>query len=103
MGLSAQKMQCRDDGHSTAAEKSARSEYDKLLAETVAAFEPDWIILPDDEVTDQHIFKSFSRPGHQINPALPGTFPGTHAIERLTGLAKWLDFLHGGDGAFGAG
>jgi len=60
-----------------------RSEYDKLLAETAAEFEPDWIILAGWMRLLTNAFLSrFPDRVINLHPALPGTFPGTHAIER---------------------
>lgn len=60
-----------------------RPVYDTEMADLVASYEPDWIVL----VGWMRLFTSnfLSRfPNRVINlhPALPGTFPGTHAIER---------------------
>jgi len=60
-----------------------RAEYDAQLAQQVAAFQPDWIVLAG---WMRLLTNAFLRrfPGKVINlhPALPGTFPGTHAIQR---------------------
>ncbi len=60
-----------------------RRDYDAQLAEQVAAFDPDWVILAGWMRLLSSAFLS-RFPGRVINlhPALPGTFPGTHAIER---------------------
>ncbi len=60
-----------------------RAEYDAALAEQIAAYKPDWIVLAG----WMHVLSSafLSRfPGRVINlhPALPGQFPGTDAIAR---------------------
>jgi phosphoribosylglycinamide formyltransferase 1 len=60
-----------------------RSDYDRRLAEIVEAFQPDWIVLAGwMRLLSSAFLQRF--PGRVINlhPALPGTFPGTHAIER---------------------
>jgi phosphoribosylglycinamide formyltransferase-1 len=60
-----------------------RATYDEELGRLVAAFEPDWIILAGwMHVLGMQFLKYF--PGRVVNlhPALPGQFPGTHAIER---------------------
>jgi phosphoribosylglycinamide formyltransferase-1 len=60
-----------------------RREYDSELADLVAAHKPDWVILAGwMRVLSSNFLGRF--PGRVINlhPALPGTFPGTHAIER---------------------
>lgn len=60
-----------------------RGQYDAELAEKVAACQPDWVVLAGwMRILSQRFLERF--PGRVINlhPALPGTFPGTHAIER---------------------
>ncbi|GAB4560627.1 MAG: phosphoribosylglycinamide formyltransferase [Anaerolineae bacterium] len=66
----------RDQGRS-------RMEYDADLAERVASFAPDLIVLAGwMHVLSPAFLNRF--PGKVINlhPALPGQFPGTHAIQR---------------------
>jgi phosphoribosylglycinamide formyltransferase-1 len=65
------------------AKEQNRSEYDIQLAEIVAKFQPDWIILAGwMRILSMNFLRCF--PGKVINlhPALPGKFPGVHAIER---------------------
>jgi phosphoribosylglycinamide formyltransferase-1 len=65
-----------------------RDEYDARLAELVAAHEPDWVVLAGwMRILTSAFLGKF--PGRVINlhPALPGAFPGTHAIERA--YAAW--------------
>jgi formyltetrahydrofolate-dependent phosphoribosylglycinamide formyltransferase len=60
-----------------------RRAYDGELADLVASHRPDWIILAGwMRILSSNFLDRF--PGRVINlhPALPGTFPGTHAIER---------------------
>jgi phosphoribosylglycinamide formyltransferase 1 len=60
-----------------------RREYDARLAGAVAEAQPDWVILAGwMRILSSAFLERF--PGRVINlhPALPGTFPGTHAIER---------------------
>jgi formyltetrahydrofolate-dependent phosphoribosylglycinamide formyltransferase len=60
-----------------------RRVYDARLAELAASFQPDWIVLAGwMRVLSAAFLDRF--PGRVINlhPALPGCFPGTHAIER---------------------
>jgi formyltetrahydrofolate-dependent phosphoribosylglycinamide formyltransferase len=66
----------RDMGHS-------RKEYDTNLAEQVAAYNLDLIVLAGwMHVLSPAFLDRF--PDHVLNlhPALPGQFPGTHAIQR---------------------
>ncbi len=61
----------------------ARSFYDATLADAVTAYAPDWIVLAGwMRILTMRFLARF--PGRVINlhPALPGAFPGTHAIER---------------------
>ena len=65
------------------AKEQNRSEFDTQLAEIVAKFQPDWIILAGwMRILSMNFLGRF--PGKVINlhPALPGKFPGVHAIER---------------------
>jgi phosphoribosylglycinamide formyltransferase-1 len=60
-----------------------RRVYDDELAEIVATYQPIWIVLAGwMRVLSSAFLDRF--PNHVVNlhPALPGTFPGTHAIER---------------------
>jgi phosphoribosylglycinamide formyltransferase 1 len=60
-----------------------RAEYDRQLAGLVASYNPDWVVLAGwMRILSSAFLERF--PGRVINlhPALPGTFPGTHAIER---------------------
>lgn len=60
-----------------------RRQYDAELAELVASYEPDWIILAGwMRLLSSAFLNRF--PGRVVNlhPALPGAFPGTHGIER---------------------
>lgn len=63
--------------------KASRNVYDKMLAETILLYRPDYIfMLGWMRILGEEFIARF--PGRIINlhPALPGTFPGTHAIER---------------------
>ncbi|MCL4455072.1 MAG: phosphoribosylglycinamide formyltransferase [Deinococcus sp.] len=60
-----------------------RRAYDAKLAELVAEHKPDYVVLAGwMRILSQVFLDAF--PGKVINlhPALPGRFPGTHAIER---------------------
>jgi formyltetrahydrofolate-dependent phosphoribosylglycinamide formyltransferase len=65
------------------AQAQDRREYDAVLAEKVSAFAPDWVVLAGWMRILTSVFLD-RFPGQVINlhPALPGTFPGTHAIQR---------------------
>lgn len=60
-----------------------RREYDAELAREVAAYSPDWIVLAGwMRILTAEFLNNFPQRVINIHPALPGTFPGTHAIER---------------------
>lgn len=60
-----------------------RAEYDAQLAEQVAALQPDWIVLAGWMRLLTNVFLNrFPSKVINLHPALPGTFPGTHAIQR---------------------
>ncbi|HMN59389.1 MAG TPA: phosphoribosylglycinamide formyltransferase [Anaerolinea sp.] len=60
-----------------------RQEYDRRLAEQVAAFQPDWIILAGwMRILSSNFLGRFPNRVINLHPALPGTFPGTEAIRR---------------------
>jgi len=61
----------------------SREDYDRVLAERVASFEPDWIFLLGwMRILTKAFLSRF--PGRVVNlhPALPGAFPGFDAIAR---------------------
>ncbi|HVN52892.1 MAG TPA: phosphoribosylglycinamide formyltransferase [Anaerolineaceae bacterium] len=60
-----------------------RGTYDTRLGDQTAAFSPDWVLLLGwMRILSTAFLDRF--PGRVVNlhPALPGAFPGTHAIER---------------------
>ena len=60
-----------------------RRVYDAELAELAASFQPDWIVLAGwMRVLSSAFLDRFPQRVINLHPALPGTFPGTHAIER---------------------
>ncbi|HZY42636.1 MAG TPA: phosphoribosylglycinamide formyltransferase [Anaerolineae bacterium] len=60
-----------------------RRVYDAALADLVASYQPDWIVLAGWlRVLSAAFLDRFPRRVINLHPALPGTFPGTHAIER---------------------
>lgn len=64
-------------------EKESRQDYDKRLADYVKAKQPDYIILAGwMRILSSSFLSSFPNRVINLHPALPGTFPGTHAIER---------------------
>lgn len=68
-----------------------RRAYDKDLAAHVATFSPDWIVLAGwMRVLSSSFLDVFPLQVINLHPALPGTYPGTHAIERA-----WNDYQAG--------
>jgi phosphoribosylglycinamide formyltransferase-1 len=64
-----------------------RSEYDSRLADVVAGFAPDWVVLAGwMRILSMGFLGWFPRMVVNLHPALPGELPGTRAIERA-----WAD------------
>jgi formyltetrahydrofolate-dependent phosphoribosylglycinamide formyltransferase len=60
-----------------------RAEYDARLADLIAGFEPDLIVLAGwMRVLTMSFLGWFPRQVINLHPALPGDLPGTHSIER---------------------
>jgi formyltetrahydrofolate-dependent phosphoribosylglycinamide formyltransferase len=60
-----------------------RHQYDAELADLVASYQPDWVILAGwMRLLSANFLERFPNRVVNLHPALPGTFPGTHAIER---------------------
>jgi phosphoribosylglycinamide formyltransferase-1 len=63
--------------------EQTREEYDAQLAQVVQCYDPDWVILAGwMRILSMHFLRHFPNRVVNLHPALPGTFPGTHAIER---------------------
>ena len=61
----------------------SRRDYDTRLAEEVARYQPDYVILAGwMRLLTSAFLDRFPNRVINLHPALPGTFPGTHAIER---------------------
>jgi len=74
-----------------------RSDYDTRLADAVAGFAPDFVVLAGwMRMLSMAFLSRF--PGRVVNlhPALPGEFPGTHSIERAlaAGVARTGVMVH---------
>ena len=64
-------------------ENESRSDYDARLAVYVSTCLPDYIVLAGwMRILSSSFLSSFPNRVVNLHPALPGTFPGTHAIER---------------------
>ena len=60
-----------------------REEYDAQLAQVVQHYAPDWVVLAGwMRILSMNFLRHFPNRVVNLHPALPGTFPGTHAIER---------------------
>jgi phosphoribosylglycinamide formyltransferase 1 len=60
-----------------------RADYDLKLADIVAAYQPDWVVLAGwMRILSSGFLQRFPNRVVNLHPALPGMFPGTHAIER---------------------
>ena len=69
--------------HFAKLENETRLEYDTRLAAYVATCLPDYVILAGwMRILSSTFLSSFPDRVLNIHPALPGMFPGTHAIER---------------------
>ena len=61
----------------------SRREYDADLAKIVKEYRPDWVVLAGWMlILSADFLDQFSYRVINLHPALPGKFPGTHAIER---------------------
>lgn len=69
-------------------EGESRADYDLRLAEAVTSFRPDYVILAGwMRLLTMAFLGRFPQRVVNLHPALPGTFPGVHAIERT--YAAW--------------
>jgi len=60
-----------------------RQQYDADLASIVRAFDVTWVVLAGwMHVLSNAFLQQFPQRVINLHPALPGTFPGTHAIQR---------------------
>lgn len=69
--------------HFAKLENETRQAYDKRLADFVITKQPDYIILAGwMRILTSSFINHFPNKIINLHPALPNTFPGTHAIER---------------------
>ena len=60
-----------------------RREYDTELADLVASYQPDWVVLAGwMRILSMAFLERFPQRVVNLHPALPGMFAGTHAIQR---------------------
>jgi len=75
----------------------SRREYDGRLAEVVAEFRPDWVVLAGwMRLLSMRFLEHFPNQVLNLHPALPGQFPGTHAVERALAAARRGEVKHTG-------
>ena len=74
-----------------------RAAYDAVLATRIATFEPDWIVLAGwMRLLSVSLLDRFAGKVVNLHPALPETFPGTHAIERAFTAYQRGEIAHTG-------
>lgn len=74
-----------------------RRAYDLALGDLVARYDPDWVILAGwMRLLSSGFLDRFARRVINLHPALPGQFPGTHAIERALAAYKAGQISHTG-------
>ncbi len=75
----------------------SRQEYDADLAEIVGGYQPDYIVLAGwMRLLSMSFLDRFHMQVINLHPALPDTFPGTHAIERAYQAFQKGDIGHTG-------
>jgi phosphoribosylglycinamide formyltransferase-1 len=74
-----------------------RQEYDTDLAELAANYQPDFVVLAGwMRLLTMPFLGRFPRRVINLHPALPGAFPGTHAIERSFEAIQRAEIEHTG-------
>lgn len=74
-----------------------RSEFDAEVADLVAGYDPDLVVLAGWMlVLGEAFLDRFPDRVINLHPALPGTFPGTHAIERAYAAYQRGEIKHTG-------
>jgi phosphoribosylglycinamide formyltransferase-1 len=75
----------------------ARPDYDTRLAALMAARNPDYVILAGwMRILSSAFLSNFPNRVINLHPALPGAFPGTHAIERAYEASRRGEIDHTG-------
>jgi phosphoribosylglycinamide formyltransferase-1 len=83
--------------HFTKQENESRQEYDKRLADYVTTKLPDYVILAGwMRLLSFFFLSSFPDKVINLHPALPGMFPGAHAIERAFEACRRGEIDHTG-------
>jgi formyltetrahydrofolate-dependent phosphoribosylglycinamide formyltransferase len=74
-----------------------RRAYDLALSEVVAQSAPDWVVLAGwMRLLSRGFLDRFPNRVVNLHPALPGQFPGTHAIERALQAYRAGEITHTG-------
>ncbi len=74
-----------------------RREYDTELADLVASYQPDWVVLAGwMRILSMAFLERFPQRVQNLHPALPGMFPGTHAIQRAFEAYRRVHIEHTG-------
>lgn len=75
----------------------SRQAYDAELADLVAWYQPDWVVLAGwMRILTAAFLDRFPERVVNLHPALPGMFPGTHAIERAFAAYQRGEIEHTG-------
>src|SRR5512144_631475 len=83
--------------HFAKLENESRGDYDTRLAACVTAKRPDYIVLAGwMRILSSNFLVCFPKRVINLHPALPGTFPGTHAIERAFEAYQHREIDHTG-------
>ncbi len=78
-------------------EKETRQEYDSRLANYITTKLPDYIVLAGwMRILSSSFLSAFPNKVINLHPALPDTFPGTHAIERAFDAFQRDEIKHTG-------
>ncbi|SRR5260221_7020564 len=78
-------------------ENESRQEYDARLADLVTVKQPDYIVLAGwMRILASAFLNHFPDRVINLHPALPGTFPGAHAIERAYEAYQRDEIMHTG-------
>ncbi len=74
-----------------------RHDYDAELADIVTSYHPGWIVLAGwMRLLTSAFLNRFPNRVVNLHPALPGTFPGTHAIQRAFEAYRRSQITHTG-------
>ena len=75
----------------------SRAEYDADLAALVSEFAPDWVVLAGwMHILSEPFLSRFPNRVVNLHPALPGQFPGAHAIDDALAAFERGDIIHTG-------